>query len=147
MNGSSEDKSQVLLLGLLAFVQTAAAAPHQISCPAEVAPSAIQLVTPGWTPHVKFPVPLRAAVASGGPPEQEAKLVGETNWSRGTSEWSTTYTFGEIGFPDGKWIDCIYGRDAQFSLSKRLADGVKECTITVLKVNRGHQINVKILCK
>lgn len=50
-------------------------------------------------------------------------------------------------FPEGKWFPCEYGMLNEFSLSKRLDDDTKECTVTGRKGERAGQNVFDIVCK
>jgi len=52
-----------------------------------------------------------------------------------------------MGFDQGKWLDCGYGEGSQITLSKRLNDGLKECTVTYSKADRPDKQIINIICK
>ena len=83
---------------------------------------------------------------SAGPPESFAVLRGEPLNKKGQPQ-ATRYEFGEMGFDQGKWLHCGYGAESQVTLSKRLDDQLKECTITYLKPERPGKEIIKIVCK
>jgi len=83
---------------------------------------------------------------SAGPPESLAVLRGEPLNKKGQPQ-STRYEFGDMGFDQGKWLDCGYGEGSQITLSKRLNDGLKECTVTYSKADRPDKQIINIICK
>jgi hypothetical protein len=133
--------------GLMIVVSHAIAAAQKVECPTEIPPSAVQVVNmPGWKMFIQFPLYLSSAGMSAGPPESLAVLRGES-LNRSDSGQSTRYEFGDMGLEHGKWLDCGYGTGSQITLSKRLDDALRECTVTYLKSKRPDKQNIKITCK
>jgi hypothetical protein len=138
-----------LLVGALCICGAAWAAPKPIACPTEIPETSIRLerMPKQWTPHVLAPLYLSSAVATAGPPEMLAVLMGESTWRKGVTEWSTTYAMRDDGFPDGKWLECRYGEHGQVALSMRLDDQTQVCTLRFSKGENAGQTSVKIVCK
>lgn len=138
-----------MAIAALLLTQHALGSEQKIVCPTEISEASIRLVdTPsGWTSYVASPLYLSSAGAMAGPPEQRAILMGESNWKKGKAEWSTTYDLDAGGFPAGKWMECRYGEYDQVSLSKRLDDKTKSCTVHVSKGEKAGQQTVRINCK
>lgn len=119
---------------------------QKIECPSEIPQSSIQVASmPGWKPFIQFPLHLSSVGMSAGPPESLAVLRGEPLNKRGQPQ-STRYAFGDMGFDQGKWLDCGYGEGSQVTLSKRLSDSLKECTVTYPKSDRSDKSDIKIMC-
>lgn len=124
----------------------ATAGPPKVECPSEIPPSAIRVDMQGWKPYIQFPLYLSSAGISAGPPESLAVLRGEPLNKKGQLQ-STRFEFGDMGFEQGKWLDCGYGTDSQITISRRLDDSLKECTVTYMKSKRSDKQNLKIECK
>jgi hypothetical protein len=135
--------------GTLLLTQPVLAVEQKIVCPTEIPEASIRLLNtpPGWTPYVAAPLFLSSAGATAGPPEQRAILMGDSTWRKGKADWSTTYDLDGGGFPAGKWMECRYGEYDQVSLSKRLDDKTKSCTVYIGKGEKAGQQTVKIICK
>jgi hypothetical protein len=136
----------LIAAGFLTAAPSLMAAVPQIECPAEISQTSIQVHTPGWKPYIQYPLYLASAGISAGPPESLAVLRGEPLNKKGQPE-STRFVFGEMGFDQGKWLDCGYGIGSPITLSKRLNDNLKECVVTYLKPVRPDRQDIKILCK
>ncbi|MEO7576840.1 MAG: STY0301 family protein [Massilia sp.] len=122
--------SALFATALLALAMPATAAVSQIECPAEISSPSIQIRhLPGWSAFVQYPLKLASAGMSAGPPGSLAVLRGSQLNSKNEAQ-STRYEFSEVGFEKGKWLDCGYGEGSEITLSKRLDDNLKECTIT-----------------
>jgi hypothetical protein len=136
----------LFFVGLMLVVLPVAAAP-MVECPSEIPQSSVQVVKmPGWRPFIQFPLYLSSAGMSAGPPESLAVLRGESLNKKGQPQ-STRYEFGEMGFDQGKWLDCGYGAGSQITLSKRLDDRLKECTVTYLRSGRSDKQDIVIKCR
>lgn len=135
-----------ILVGLFTAAPSLVAAVAQIECPAEISQSSIKVQAPGWKPHIQFPLYLTSAGISAGPPEALAVLRGAPLNKKGEPE-STRFEFGEMGFEQGKWLACGYGIGSPITLSKRLDDSLKECTVSYLKQVRPDKQDIKISCK
>jgi hypothetical protein len=116
------------------------AAEQTVTCPIEIPEASIRIAnTPaGWQPYVASPLFLSSAGAMAGPPE---------TWKKGKTEWSTTYDLDGAGFAAGKWMECRYGEYDEVTLSKRLDDRTKSCTVHFSKGEKAGQRTVKIHCK
>jgi hypothetical protein len=137
----------LIVLLMLTGSSLATSAAQKVECPAEIPAPSIQVVNmPGWKAFIQFPLHLSSAGMSAGPPESLAVLRGEPLNKKGQPEM-TRFEFGEMGFDQGKWLDCGYGAGAQITLSKRLDDSLKECTVTYLQPERPDRTIVKIGCK
>lgn len=136
-----------LLAGLMTMVSHSMAAAQKVECPTEIPPPAVHVVNmPGWKMFIQYPFYLSSAGMSAGPPESLAVLRGEPLNNSGHAQ-STRYKFGNMGLEHGKWLDCGYGPGSQITLSKRLDDVLRECTVTYLKSERPDKQNIKITCK
>jgi hypothetical protein len=131
------------------FAHCAMAAEQTVTCPTEIPEASIRIAnTPaGWQPYVASPLFLSSAGAMAGPPEKRAILMGDTTWKKGKTEWSTTYDLDGAGFAAGKWMECRYGEYDEVTLSKRLDDRTKSCTVHFSKGEKAGQRTVKIHCK
>ena len=94
-----------------------------------------------------LPLYLSSAGISAGPPEKRANLMGEHAGGRGKKPLVVTYALGDLGFEDGKWLECGYGEYHQVSLSKRLDAGIKVCTVTYRQGEMAGQKNIDIKCR
>ncbi len=138
-----------ILIGGLLLTHSVFGGEQRIVCPTEVPEASIRIAnTPsGWTPYVASPLFLSSAGATAGPPERRAILMGNSTWRKGKTEWSTTYDLDGTGFSEGKWIECRYGEYDQVSLSKRLDDSIRSCTVRISKGEKVGQQDVRITCK
>ncbi len=141
-------KLAISMVGLL-FTHCAMAGEPRIVCPTEIPEASIRLSNmPGeWTPYVTSPLFLSSAGAMAGPPEKRAILMGDTTWKKGKTEWSTTFDMDDAGFTAGKWMECRYGEYGEVTLSKRLDDRTKSCTVHFSKGEKAGQRTVRINCK
>ena len=133
--------------GLLAASSLAAAASFKIDCPAQIPNSSLRVAdTPaGWRATVVSPLFLHNAAPLDGPPINLGTLIGESLKDT-PNHWITRYPLnGE--FPKGKWITCDYGLLNEVSLSKRLPDETKECTVTGRKGKYAGQNTFDIVCR
>ena len=130
----------VMALSIAGSVQGADIGKQQ--CPAEISPGDINIVArPGWKTHAPYSLPLFGAGMSAGPPESEMTLHGEPLDAKGDS---TSYSFG--GPDEERWLDCRYGRSGEFTMSRRLDNGIKQCVITHFKLAPGNPRRVDIRC-
>lgn len=137
----------LIAAGMIGVAPPSAASPRQIACPSEISSLAVQVAAPpGWKAHVQSPLYLASAGMSAGPPESLAILRGE-QLNRNGQTTSTRYQFGEIEVQHGKWLNCEYGADSTVTLSKRLDDSFKECTVSYLRQERPGKQNIQIVCK
>lgn len=136
----------LIAVGLLTAAPSLMAVVPKIECPAEISQPSILVHAPGWKPYIQFPLYLASAGISAGPPESLAVLRGEPLNKKGQPE-STRFEFGEMGFDQGKWLDCGYGIGSPITLSKRLDDSLKECVVSYLKQVRPDRQGIRILCK
>jgi hypothetical protein len=123
------------------------AAPQVIVCPTSIAPASIQVAVPeaAWTPFVSAPLYLHAAAPMYGPPELRGDLT-DFATHPGKLEWSYTYKLDGT-FDAGKWIQCAYGANNEITLSRRIDDDTRECTITYRKGNKVAQHEIKVQCR
>jgi len=135
----------LLALPLTGRAQASSAAP--ISCPAVLKPGSIRIdAGTGWDSFVEFPLNLYEAGMSGGPPASLAILRGEQQ-HRSKHLITTRYTFTSHWPSGGKWLDCRYGEAGEISISRRLDDGVRECTISEFQAVPGNPRRIDIACK
>lgn len=113
------------------LILAGAASAADIACPLQLSAPKVSIagLAPEWVPSATGVLFLTAAGASNGPPELGATLRGEDVFDKRKSEWRTTFDFGAAGNQYGKWIDCIYGEAGDFTLSKRLPDSTRQCTV------------------
>jgi hypothetical protein len=119
----------VIALFLVLASQAASSAEQRIVCPTELPAASLGLKSPvaGWTAFISSPLYLHDAAPIAGPPERLGTLIGEMTKETKT-EWAETYSL-DAPYPEGKWFKCAYGENNAFSLSQRLSDGTKECTV------------------
>lgn len=134
-------------LALSLVSQSSVATEQRIECPSEIAPASLHLtkVSPEWRPFVSAPLFLHNAAPTNGPPETMGQMRGETT-RQGKNSWTDRYSL-EGHYPDGKWLQCDYGMLNEVSLSKRLPDDTKECTVTGKKGEKAGQNVFAIVCK
>ena len=123
------------------------AAPLNYACPHFLPEVAVKVTSPGseWKPYVSAPLYLHGAEPADGPPERLGMLRG--NDPRKTKT-GLTQTFSlEGNYPEGKWLRCDYGSLGEMSLSKRLPDGVKQCTVQTRKGVHAGENHVDIACQ
>ncbi|MET0267863.1 MAG: STY0301 family protein [Duganella sp.] len=137
---------------LFAIVGTSApAAEQRIDCPKEIKRDTIEIkrAPAGWTPfylHEFEPgLPLNGAGLMWGPPS--TMTMSKPSWS-GEIHGKEVVVWAELGGKASgeKWMACYYGDHQQNDaiLSRRIDDGVTECTVTYAK-KRG--AGIAILCK
>lgn len=133
---------------LLATTQSCVfAAPSRPTCPDQLDTSAIRVtVSAPWVSFVELPLALHSASMASGPPEALSQLRGVSLERKGEPS-STQYEFGTIGDEGGKWLNCSYGGKGEVSISRRLDDSVKECTITHTARSPRERERVIIACK
>lgn len=133
--------SLAYLLPISAFAQGTSFA---VSCPLEVPAAALQItpVKPGWVSFMNQPFLLKGAAAAWGPPEEQGLLVGERS-----EKFKTISTFKFDKIAEGNWIQCFYGEGPEITLSKRLPDDVRECTIENPASRKTEPVKVLITCK
>lgn len=136
-----------ILLLCAQAAQANAAKPAPIGCPPELASSVIQInAGPGWRPFVAAPLPLHSAGMSAGPPQSLSQLRGMDLQRKGESP-KTLYELGGVGYEEGKWLDCSYGRAGEVSISRRLDDALSSCVITHSARSRSQRERIEISCR
>lgn len=103
---------------------------QQISiCPSAIAPTNLQMVNvpQGWNANILGPLYLFSAAPSDGPPNEHGELVNHKH-EKIKSGWRDQYDL-EGNFPRGKWLVCRYGDTGRITLSKRLDDEIKRCSV------------------
>jgi hypothetical protein len=120
---------------------------QRVECPSEIPVSSLKMIDtrPGWKTFISAPLFLHDAAPTDGPPERLGTQMGE-RIRKTKSEWAYRYSL-EGPFPEGKWLQCDYGMLNEFSLSKRLDDDTKECTVTGRKGEKAGQNMFDIVCK
>jgi hypothetical protein len=79
------------------------------------------------------------------PPEKLGHLIEDSRRKHKNEE---IYTYRLDGsFPDGKWVQCAYGEHNQLTLSRKLADDTKRCSVTHTKGEKAAQNHIKIVCE
>jgi hypothetical protein len=131
-----------LLLGLALPPPPTSATPQ---CLPEIPVSAVQ-VAPGaeWTVYLDRPFYLSAARMSSGPPERLAVLRGMEVRGRPKAR---AYPFDEVGFPQGMWLDCLYGEGGEILISQKVEGTFRQCLIEELKRKRPDQARIQVTCQ
>ena len=80
-----------------------------------------------------------------GPPDTLGDLVPDGE-RRGKGTVSTVYDLDGF-FKEGKWMQCFYGEYSQLTLSRRMPDATKTCTITYRKGEKAGQNKITIACR
>src|SRR5574343_57609 len=123
--------SALIAAGLVLAAQLAVSvAAPALECPQSIPEQSVRLVDApkGWNTFVRAPLYLNSAAPMAGPPEHLGELADYVqNKVRGG--WKNTYQL-DGKFPEGKWLACWYGESNQVVLSRRLDEGVKQCSIT-----------------
>jgi hypothetical protein len=125
----------------------AAAGEFAIDCPDRLPPSGLRLVDPpqGWQGTVNSPLFLHNAEPTDGPPQDLGRMIGEAGKSR-KNAWVTRYPLtGD--FSRGKWFTCDYGSLNEVSLSRRLPNDTKECTVIGRLGELAGQNQFQIVCR
>ncbi|HEU4845583.1 MAG TPA: STY0301 family protein, partial [Burkholderiaceae bacterium] len=71
---------------------------------------------PSWKANVDSELYLNSATPIDGPPEMHGDLADYIS-RPGRKEWSYVYDL-DRNFPDGKWLECVYGTHSEVTLSK-----------------------------
>lgn len=125
----------------------AAAQGKPIACPLQIQPQAIKVAAgAGWIPHVEFPLQLYSAGMSSGPPGSLQTLRG-AELRRTKQLISTSFGFDPDARSNQVWLDCKYGEAGEISISQRLDDRIRECTVTKFKPIPGEPRRIEIQCK
>ena len=119
-----------------------------IVCPAELPAEALAIVAAphGWRPFISSPMYLHNAAPIFGPPERLGRIIGRTI-KRPNGESTAQYDDLASPPPEGVWLVCDYGEANQFSIAKKLPDGVQGCTVKYKKGEHGGQNDIDIKCK
>jgi hypothetical protein len=88
---------------------------------------------------------LHSAAIADGPPGTLGQLRGTTE-RRGKGEWVDKYDLTG-NYPEGKWLQCSYGMLNEITLSRRIDDDTKECTIIGKHGQKAGQNVFEIGCK
>lgn len=137
-----------LVLLLAGFGQSGAiAAPIEVQCPASLRPEVIQLavVPEGWQFFAAAPIYLHGAAPMSTVPDKLGHLIEDGELKR-KGERILVYSL-EGPFPDGKWIQCAYGEHHQLTLSRRLPDHVKQCSVAYRQGEKAGERRVRIMCE
>jgi hypothetical protein len=140
---------QLAITALFAIAATAASgAEMTIVCPTELPAEAMKIVTTprGWQPFISSPLYLHSAAPIAGPPERLGRMVGRTT-KRPRGEWTVRYDDLDAPFPEGVWFSCDYGEGNEFSIAKKLDDGVKSCVVKGKKGEKSGHNYLDITCK
>lgn len=137
---------QILLAALLLATQQIAAA-ASIECPTEIPRQSVRLeqVPPGWQFYADSPLYLHSAAPMLGPPAMRAHLVPDSERHK-SGEWGKTYDL-EGGSSEGKWVQCAYGVHGEITLSKRIDDATRACTVTYRKGEKAGQNHIDVQCE
>jgi hypothetical protein len=132
---------------MLCAASSAAALDRLVTCPAELQPQAIKITAgAGWVPRIESPLQLYAAGMSAGPPGSVPALPGrETH--RDKEQVSTAYGFDPDSRPNHVWLNCTYGQGGEISVSRRLDERTRECTVTQFKPVPGEPRKIDMACK
>lgn len=131
------------LLPLLPFAK-----PVNIECPKTLLPDSIKIepTQEGWKFFAESPLYLHGAAPMSTPPEKLGHLIEDA--VKKSSEGEQIYTYLLDGpFPDGKWIQCVYGERHQLSLSKRLDDRTSKCRVSIRAAVKAGENTVRIECE
>lgn len=132
---------------LLATTPCAAALDRLIVCPTELQPQEIKITAgAGWVPRIESPLTLYAAGMSAGPPGSVPALPGR-EIRRDKELVSTSYGFDPDSRPNHVWLNCTYGEGGEVSISRRLDERTRECTVTQFKPVPGEPRRIEMACK
>ena len=137
------------LAALGVIISTAAAgAEIAIVCPTELPAEALAISAAphGWRPFISSPMYLHSAAPIFGPPERLGRIIGRTT-KHSTGESTAHYDDLASPPPEGVWFVCDYGESNQFSIAKKLPEGVHSCTVKYKKGEHGGQNDLDIKCK
>lgn len=136
-----------LYLATAFAVHSVSGAEFKIDCPAEISTSSVRFANlPGtWRAAATAPIYLHNAAPLDGPPEDLGTLMGES-LEQTKDKWVTRYPLSGH-FPKGKWFTCDYGMLNEISLSNRLPDDTRECTVTGRKGKLAGQNTFDIVCR
>ncbi len=125
---------------------TAAALDRLIACPTELPSQSIKITAAaGWVPRIDSPLNLYAAGMSAGPPGFQQVRPG-TEIRRDKDSVTTKYTFDPDTRPNHVWLNCTYGQGGELSISRRLDERTRECTITMFKPVPGEPRKIEMKC-
>lgn len=137
----------IAVCALVLLAPLAAGEEQRIECPGEIPQASVKLTStpPGWQTYVAAPLFLHNAAPTSGPPQDLGQMIGDTV-RKSKTEWIDKYSL-EGRYPNGKWLQCDYGVLNEISLSKRLDDDTKECTISGKKGEKAGQNLFTIRCR
>lgn len=136
-------------LAILAMLFTspyAAALDRLVTCPTELQPQAFKITAAaGWVPRIEAPLNLYSAGMSGGPPgTQQARPGREVRKDKDSV--TMAYGFDPDSRPNHVWLNCQYGEGGEISISRRLDERTRECTITMYKPVPGEPRTIEMKC-
>jgi hypothetical protein len=116
-------------------------------CPESIAESSVKLtgIDSEWTPFITRPLYLHAAAPIDGPPQRRGDLA-EFTEQKVKDGTIVKYRF-EGNYPDGKWLQCLYGEYGQVTLSKRIDDRFMTCEFYFRKGAKAAQNDIRIECR
>lgn len=133
-------------LALLSAAPPAAALDRLITCPTELQPQAFKITAgAGWVPRIEAPLRLYAAGMSAGPPNTQQTRPG-SEIRRDKDSVTTKYAFDPDSRPNHVWLDCQYGEGGEVSISRRLDERTRECTITMHRLVPGEPRKIDMKC-
>jgi hypothetical protein len=119
-----------VLLAALTWSATTFAADPTLQCPPELPAGAVQLTLPqqGWTAYAPARLRLHSVGFMDGPPAEMADLMPTTiDQKKGRSTVTWRFTGGAM--VRGRWLSCGYGDGNEITLSKKVPDNTKTCTV------------------
>jgi len=133
----------VLWLAAIAAGAQVSAAP-QPQCPVELPASAVNVnAPPGWVQYVPGPLALHSARMASGPPDELAVLMGEPVQGR---KRATSYVWTVPGFPQGMWLQCLYGDGGEVVILRRLMESIRACVIEYTSDHGAGRTRVAVSC-
>ncbi len=146
MTGTNPIPGMLAAAALLSIAPHAAALDRLVTCPTELQPQAIRITAAaGWVPRIEAPLKLYAAGMSAGPPGSSQTRPGK-EIHKDKELVSTSYGFAPDSRPNHVWLDCTYGEGGEISISRRLDERTRECTITMFKPVPGEPRKIEMKC-
>jgi hypothetical protein len=146
MIGTNHISATLAAMALLTASPHAAALDRLITCPTELQPQAIKITAgAGWVPRIESPLNLYSAGMSAGPPGSQQTRPGR-ELRRDKEQISTAYAFDPDSRPNHVWLNCTYGEGGGISISRRLDERTRECTITMFKPVPGEPRKIDMKC-
>jgi hypothetical protein len=146
MYGTRHISVTLIALGFFLAAPHATALDRLIPCPTELQPQSIKITAAaGWVPRIESPLKLYAAGMSAGPPGSQQTRPGR-ELRRTNDQVTTVYGFDPDTRPNHVWLNCTYGEGGEISISRRLDERTKECTITMFRPIPGEPRKIDMKC-